>query len=56
MESLAQSLKRTLERMKAVRMYAVKEGGEDMGRRVQEVLKSGQESVRKAIELWEKGG
>lgn len=39
-----------------MRTYAVKEGGEDMGRRVQEVLKSVQQSVRKAIELWERGG
>jgi hypothetical protein len=45
-----------MERMKAVRTYAVKEGGEDMGKRVQEVLKSVSESVRKAIELGEKGG
>ena len=56
MESLAQSLKRTLERMKAVRTFAFKEGGEDMGKRVQEVLKSVSRSVRKALELWENDG
>jgi len=42
--------------MKAVRTYAIKEGGEDMGKRAQEVLKSVSESVRKAIALWEKRG
>ena len=42
--------------MKAVRTYAIKEEGENMGKRVQEVLKSVSEGVRKVIALWEKGG
>ena len=56
LEALAQSLRRTLERVKAVRVFAVKEGGEGMGRRVQEVLKSVSASVRRALELWERDG
>ena len=42
--------------MKAVRVFAVKEGGEGKGRRVQEVLKSVSASVRRALELWERDG
>jgi hypothetical protein len=53
LESLAQSLKRSLERMEAVRVFAVKEGGDDMGIRVSEVLTSVTGSIRKALGLWE---
>src|ERR1700737_3474469 len=49
LDSLGQSLKRTQERMDAVRVYAVKEGGEAMGRRVTEVLGSISGSVNKAV-------
>ena len=54
LEGLAQSLKRTQERMEAVRTHAVKEGGDAMGKRVLEVLRSVAGSVKKAIRLWEK--
>jgi division protein CdvB (Snf7/Vps24/ESCRT-III family) len=54
LEGLAQSLKRTQERMETVRVYAVKEGGDAMGRRVLEVLGSVAGSVKKAIRLWER--
>ena len=56
LETLTQSLKRTLDRMEAVRMYAIKEGGDIMGNRVTEVLASVAGSIRKAIGLWEKSG
>jgi hypothetical protein len=56
LETLTQSLKRTLDRMEAVRMYAVKEGGDIMGNRVAEILASVAGSIRKAIGLWEKSG
>jgi hypothetical protein len=39
-----------------VRTYAVKEGGDNMGSRVAEVLASVAESIRKAVGLWEKSG
>jgi hypothetical protein len=55
LESLGQSLKRTLERIDAVRLYAIKEGGETMGKKVKQVLASVSESVTKAVGLWEKG-
>ena len=56
LETLTQSLKRALDRMDAVRIYAVKEGGDIMGKRVTEVLASVAGSIRKAIGLWEKSG
>lgn len=40
--------------MEAVRVYAVKEGGDFLGERVTEVLASAAGSIRKAIALWEK--
>jgi hypothetical protein len=51
LETLVQSLRRTLERMEAVRTYAVKEGGDLMGERVNEVLAGAKRSVKKAIGL-----
>jgi hypothetical protein len=54
LESLTQSLQRTLDRMDAVRVFAVKEGGEILGERVTEVLASAAGSIRKAIGLWGK--
>jgi hypothetical protein len=38
-----------------VRLYAIKEGGETMGKKVKEVLASVSGSVTKAVGLWEKG-
>jgi len=55
LESLAQSLKRTQDRMEAVRLHAVTEGGETMGARVTELLAGISSSVQKAIRLWERG-
>jgi hypothetical protein len=55
LESLALSLKRTQDRMEAVRVYAVKEGGETMGARVTEVLGNISSSVQNAVGLWEGG-
>jgi hypothetical protein len=54
LETLIQSLRRTLERMEAVRTYALKEGGDLMGKRVSEVLASAKKTVKKAIGLLEK--
>jgi hypothetical protein len=54
LESLVQSLKRTQERMDAVRTYAVTSGGEGMGQRVLDALGSVAGSISKAISLWEK--
>ena len=42
--------------MEAVRVYAVKDGGDIMGERVTEVLASAAGSIRKAIGIWEKSG
>ena len=53
--SLVASLKRAVERMEAVRAFAVKEGGEIAGETVRGVLLSVKGSVDKAVALWERG-
>jgi hypothetical protein len=53
--SLAASLKRALERMEAVRTFAVKEGGEGVGETVGGVLSSVRGAIDKALGLWERG-
>ena|SRR5438046_2768352 len=49
LETLAQSLKRTLDRIEAVRKYAVTEGGDVLGVRVTLILASVTESIKKAV-------
>ena len=55
LDSLAQSLKRCLERMEAVRRAAVSEGDDTVGNKVMGVLANVRISIRKALALWEKG-
>jgi len=54
LEGLAQSLRRTLERIEAVRAFAVKEGGDADGTKVTEVLAGVARSVKKAISISER--
>jgi len=55
LEGLAQSLKRSLERMEAVRISATKEVDDTVGHKVMDVLANVRVSIRKALSLWEKG-
>jgi hypothetical protein len=56
LDNLAQSLRRTQERMEAVRSHTVKEGGEKEGKKVMQALQSVSSSIKKAISLWERMG
>lgn len=56
LDALAQSLRRTQERMEAARTYAIKEGGEAVGKNVSQALQSVAASIKKAISLWERMG
>ena len=56
LDALAQSLRRTQERMDAVRAHAVDEGGEKEGKKVMQALQSVSSSIKKAISLWERMG
>ena len=53
LDSLCQSLKRTLERMEALRQFAIKESGPETGNKVMQILSAVRSSAEKAIALWE---
>ena len=55
LETLTKSLQNTLDRLDAVKKFAATEGGEEMGLRAAEVLKSINTSVNKAIALGNSG-
>ena len=48
-------MKRAVERMEAVRAFAVKEDGEGAGETVRGILLSVKASIDKAVALWERG-
>lgn len=56
LDNLIQSLKRTQERMEAVRAFAVKQGGEAMEMKVSKALRNVSKSIKRVISLWEKSG